>query len=94
MQFIKIHPSMYSDNTILSLITLRQNKYSSYTSAITKLLSKGRIGERSGKRSVVPTPVKALSVLFINMSKDKGNLSTANTAMALESHVHVSVTHA
>lgn len=92
MQFIKIHPSTYSDNTISSVITSRQNKYSSYTSAITQLLSKGRIGARSGKKSVVPTPDKALSVLFVNMSKDKGNLSTANTAMALEFHVHVGAT--
>lgn len=39
---------------------------------------------KSGKRSVVPTPVKALCVLFLNMSEYKENLSTVNTAMALE----------
>ncbi len=52
-------------------------------SANTKPLSEGRIGKRSGKKSVVPTLVKALSVLFI-MSENKESSSAASAAVALE----------
>lgn len=63
MQFIKIHPSRFSDNRKSRTITFQQNKYS-YTSAIMNHLVEGRTGMRSAERSVVPTPVKALSTLL------------------------------